>query len=108
MFASWYLSHNAQGVERLFLFTLCCAVAYFLGCLIYKHGRTFPAIKRAAIVFVVADVITELVYYLSYMAYFPGYEVMDVPARMIPGAIFPVIFFGASWLLVKVMNDMVK
>ena len=108
MFTSWYLSHNAQGVELLFLFTLCCAVGSFLACLIYKEGRSFSAIKRAAVIYAVADVITELVYYLSYMAYFPGYEATDIPARMLPGAVFPVIFFGASWLLVKVMNDMLR
>ena len=33
MFTSFYLSRVAEGVEMLFLFTLGCALVYFLGCL---------------------------------------------------------------------------
>ena len=47
MFTSFYLSRVAEGVEMLFLFTLGCALVYFLGCLTYRDGRTPRAIKRA-------------------------------------------------------------
>lgn len=108
MFASWYLSHNAPGVERLFLLTLVCAVVYFAGCMVYHDGRTVPAIKRAVAGLVVADFMTEFAYYLGYMEYFPGYDSMGEAARMFPGVVFPVIFFVCSWFFVRIMNDMFR
>ena len=108
MFASWYLSQTAQGVESLFLFTLICMAAYLIGCMAYHDGRTRPAIKRAVVGLVVADLMTEFAYYLGYMEYFPGYDSLGEPTRMFPGVVFPVLFSVCCWFFVRILNDMFR
>lgn len=108
MFASWYLSNNAPGAEKLFLFTLICGVAYLAASFSYRDGRTVPALKRTLIGLVVADFMIEFAYYLGYMEYFPGYDSMGEATKMFPGVVFPVIFFVCSWFFVKIMNDMLR
>ena len=108
MFTSWYLSNNAPGVEKLFLFTLCVTVAYCLLSVIYAEGRTAPAIKRSAIGLLVAEVMTECAYGLGFMEYFNKQYIPEDPARMFPAVVFPVLFFACSWLFVKILNNMLR
>lgn len=108
MFTSFYLSRTAEGVEILFLFTLACALAYFVGCMVYHDGRTRPAIKRALVGLAVADAMTEFAYYLGYMEYFPGYDSLGEAARLFPGVAFPVIFFLCGWFFIRILNDMFR
>ena len=108
MFTSFYLSRVAEGVEMLFLFTLGCALVYFLGCLTYRDGRTPRAIKRALMGLGVADAMVEFAYYLGYMEYFPGYDSLGEPTRMFPGVVFPVLFAVCCWFFVRILNDMFR
>ena len=108
MFTSFYLSRVAEGVEMLFLFTLGCALVYFLGCLTYRDGRTPRAIKRALMGLAAADAMIEFAYYLGYMEYFPVYESLGEPALMFPCVVFPVLFFVCFWFFVRIMNDMLR
>lgn len=108
MFTSWYLSQNAQGLKALFGITVICAAAGLLFCLFFKNGRTKSALLRAVVALAAADVLTELTFYLSYMAYFPGHEPVTEAARLLPPVIFPVLYFGCAGLLIKVFNDILS
>ena len=93
MFTSFYLSRVAEGVEMLFLFTLGCALVYFLGCLTYRDGRTPRAIKRALMGLAAADAMIEFAYYLAIWNISP---VMNLWASL-PGC-SPVWYFPCSFL----------
>lgn len=108
MFTSWYLSQNAPGVEKLFLFTLVLVVIYWVASLAYYDGRKKAAVKRSAVGFLIADAATEFAFYLGYMEYFPGYDSLGEPARMFPGVILPVVFFLCAWFFMRILNDMFR
>lgn len=105
MFTSWYLTNNAPGLKALFPITLICAAACVIFCLYFKNGRTKPALIRLAVALVAADLMIELTYYLGYMAYFPGHDPVTAAARLLPSALFPVLYFGGAGVLIKVFND---
>lgn len=105
MLTSWYLSQNAQGLNALFVITVICAVAGAVFCLYFKNGRTKKALVRLLVALLAADLMTELSYYLGYMAYFPGHDPVTVAARLLPSVLFPVLYFGGAGVLIKVFND---
>lgn len=105
MLTSWILSQNAEGLKALFVITLVCAVGCAAGCLYFRTGRTRQALLRLAAALAAADLMTELTYYLGYMAYLPGHDPMTQAARLFPTVFFPVLYFGGSALLVKILND---
>lgn len=105
MFTSWYLSNNIAGLKVLFAFTLICAAASIVFCLYFKNGRTKQALVRLLVALLAADLMTELSFYLGYMAYFPGHELVSHPARLLPSILFPVLYFGCAGLLIKLFND---
>ena len=108
MFTSWYLSQNAPGVEKLFLFTLVLVVLYCVCSVIYPDGRKKAALKRSIVGLIIADAATEFAFYLGYMEYFPGYDSMGEPARMFPAVILPVIFFLCAWFFMRILNAMFR
>lgn len=108
MLTSWILSQNTGGMKVLFVFTLICAVGCAAGCLYFSTGRTKKAVLRLLVALVAADLMTELTYYLGYMAYLPGHEATTQAARLFPTILFPVLYFGGSALLVKIFNDMLS
>lgn len=106
MFTSWYLSQNAPGLKALFPIAVVCAVVCAVFCLYFKNGRGKKALIRLAVALLVADLMTELTCYLGYMAYFPGHDPVTQAARLLPTALFPLLYFGCAALLTKLLNDM--
>ena len=105
MFTSFFLARNAPGLESLFWVTLAIFAAYSIGCIAHRYGRTVQAIKRAAIGLVLVEIMTELVYYLGFMKFFPGYEIVDEVGRLYPTILLPVIYAVCSWGFICILNS---
>lgn len=104
MILSWIL-YQSTGTLSLLIATVVCAVACAIFCLYFKNGRTLRGIKRLAVGLLVADLLTELAYYLNYSGYLPGRDPMTEPLSLWPSVLLTALYFVCSGVMVKLVND---
>lgn len=108
MYTAWYLWKHVAEASSLFPWTIGVVIAYVIGVLLCRDGRTLPGMKRGLIGLIFADLMTEFGWYLAYMEFFPNYEVADRVFRMMPAFVLCPLFFGGSWWLVRMLNRMLR
>ena len=106
MFTAIYLARHFAGGNVYLYGLIAVAAIYCIALLATRQGRTKKAILRMVIGLAVADIPVDVGWKLAFMDYSPGFVPGAENVRIFPGILLAPLFYGLTFLMVRLLNDM--